>query len=326
VSASTRSVLVVGGQGAAGAAIARAFAQEGWRVRASGRRPGADCRVDLDRPETLVDAMRHVDVAVNTVPHPALAAEQAVLEHGGLLLNVADRSPAERERLRGIRRPAGTVLLNWGVIPGVATLVAAELLAANGEANAIELAVVFSAMGTSGMAGGAFLHRELSRARRHDTATILLPDPFGERRCLGFAEGQNGWMGSAVADRAVRSYVRLAEPGLTPVLLALNRLGLMGRLPKWAFRTGRRRADGAVSEEPFAVAVGACAGSSRLASCAVGGDGMYRCTANVAVAGAEALLDAGGAPANGCLDPHEVFALPELEGSLRDAGLRFQKY
>jgi hypothetical protein len=326
VSATQRSVLVVGGQGAAGSAIAGAFAREGWRVRTAGRRPGAGCRVDLDRPETLLDAMRDVDVAVNTVPHLALAAEAAVLEHGGLLLNVADRSPAERGRLRRIPRPAGTVLLNWGVIPGVATLVAADLLERNPGADSIELAVVFSATGTSGMAGGEFLHRELSRVRRHETATVALPEPFGERRCLAFAEGQDGWMGSVAAGREVRSYVRLAEPGLTPVLLALNRLGLMGALPRRAFLTGRSRAGTSVSEEPFAVAVAAYAGTRRLASGAVSGEGMYRCTANVAATGAAALLDAAGPQRTGCLDPHEAFALPELEGRLRDAGLRFQKY
>jgi hypothetical protein len=326
VSPAKRSVLVVGGQGAAGSAIAGAFARAGWRVRASGRRPGADCRVDLDRPETLLDAMRDVDVAVNTVPHPALAAERAVLEHGGLLLNVADRSPRDRERLRESNRPAGTVVLNWGVIPGVATLLAADLLEAEPHADAIELAVVFSAAGTSGVAGGAFLHRELSRRRRHGTATIPLPEPFGTRRLLAFAEGQDGWMGSAAGDRAVRSYVRLAEPGLTPALLAANRLGLMRALPKRAFQAGRRRPRATVSEEPFAVAVAVCAGATRLASAAIRGNGMYRCTAEVAVAGASALLDAGGPPGRGCLDPHEAFSLAGIEDRLRDAGLRFEKY
>jgi hypothetical protein len=322
VSEAGREALVLGGQGAAGAAIVAAFGRAGWRVRSAGRRPGADCRVDLDRPETLAEAMRGVDVVVNTVPHPELAAERTVLECGGLLLNVADRSPGERSVLRELRGTRGTVVLNWGVIPGVAGLAGAELVRRHPEADAIELAVVFSAAGTSGVAGGEFLHRELSRVRRHGTATIALPPPFGARTCLEFAEGQEGWMGSAAAGRAVRSYVRLAEPAMTPALLALNRVGAMGVLPRAAF-VWRRGRGHSVSGEPFAVSVTVRAGERRLAATAIHGAGMYRCTANAAVAGAGALLEraSAGGLGPGCLDPDEVFELGELESDLREAGL-----
>jgi hypothetical protein len=313
------SALVLGGQGAAGSAVAAAFRVAGWDVEVGGRRPGADRRVDFDRLDTLLEAIRGVDVVVNTVPHPGMAAEVAVLEHGGVLVNVADRSPAERERLRAIRRPAGTVLLNWGVIPGVATLVADRLLARSPDADTIELAVVFSARGTSGTAGGAFLHRELSRTARHRTATIPLPQPFGERRCLEFAEGQEGWLGSAAAGREVRSYVRLAEPGLTPMLFALNRLSLMRVLPRRAFAG---RSTEAPSEEPFALGLAARRDDERLAEGSIAGHGMYGRTADVAALGAAALLESD-AP-RGCLDPHEAFAPGLLDERLREAGLQIE--
>jgi hypothetical protein len=211
------------------------------------------------------------------------------------------------------------VLLNWGVIPGVATLVAERLLARSPGADSIELAVVFSARGTSGAAGGAFLYRELSRVARHRTATIPLPEPFGERRCLEFAEGQEGWMGSAAAGREVRSYVRLAEPGLTPALLALNRLGLMRTLPRRAFGGGRGESDEAASEERFALSLAACRDGQRLATGSIAGAGMYRRTADVAVLGAAALLESD-AP-HGCLDPHEAFGRAVLGERLCEAGL-----
>ena len=263
-----------------------------------------------DPAGTLPPAMADVDLAVNTVPHPALAAELWTLEHGGLLINVADRSPIERERLRSVSDPRGTVLLNWGVVPGISALLAHELATEDPAADAIELAVTFSAVATSGTAGGEFLHRELTRRHRHATAAIPFPAPIGARRCIGMAEGQDGWMGAAAGGRRVSSYVCLTEPGLTPALRLVNRLGLMRALPRRAFQVGRGRSQRELSRERFCVWVAASRGGRRLGARAVSGRGMYRCT-GVAALAAATLLDAARLPA-GCLDPHEAISLDEL--------------
>jgi hypothetical protein len=276
-------------------------------------------RVDLDEPATLVDAMSGVDLAINAVPHPELAAERTVLEHGGLLVNVADRSREERRRLRELERPAGRVVLNWGVIPGLTALVAAELLERKPEADEVELAVTFSAAATSGAAGGEFLHRELGRRRRHATREIEFPPPFGRRRCIGIAEGQAGWLGAAAGERAVNTFMLLSEPGATPLMLALNRLGLMRALPGPLFRVGRRRAGRRVTSEPFCVSVATYRSRRRLAAAAIQGEGMYRSTAAAALTAAELLNPADLPP--GCLDPHEALSLSAVRPALEARGI-----
>jgi hypothetical protein len=262
--------------------------------------------------------MQQVDLAVNTAPHPGLAAERHVLEQGGLLVNVADRSPAERGQLRAIAEPKGTVLLNWGVIPGLSALVAAHLLRREPGADAVELAVTFGASATSGAAGGEFLHRELTSRAHHATITIPFPPPIGPRRCIGMAEDQEGWMGSAAGGRPVRSYVRVTEPGMTPALLAVNRLHLMRALPRAAFQVGRGRTQRELSRERWCVWVAVCRGERRLASAVIRGEGMYRCTALAAVAAAEALTTR--APEPGCFDPNELLDLASVGLSVSPRG------
>src|SRR5947209_15282319 len=105
------AALVIGSQGALGSTVVRAFERAGWEVHRAARRPGTSFRlVDLDTPETLRRAFDGVDVIVNTVPHPALAAESAVLERGGLLLNISALPASTAARLRGADA-MGTVVM-----------------------------------------------------------------------------------------------------------------------------------------------------------------------------------------------------------------------
>src|ERR1700691_1613460 len=85
-------VLVLGGQGVLGTAIAGAFAAAGWTSVRAGRRPdsGTDFRpVDLDEPDTLERALDGIDLTVSTVPDERLVAERMVLKRGGVLINVS---------------------------------------------------------------------------------------------------------------------------------------------------------------------------------------------------------------------------------------------
>jgi uncharacterized protein YbjT (DUF2867 family) len=87
-----RSVLVLGAQGVLGSVSARAFQQDGWRVVRAGRRAEDGVNlVDLDRPETLREALDGIDVVVNPVPAERLAAERVVLESGPALVNCRPR-------------------------------------------------------------------------------------------------------------------------------------------------------------------------------------------------------------------------------------------
>ena len=89
-----RRVLVLGAQGVLGSVAARAFRRAGWRVVRAGRRPEDGVSlVDLDRPETLRDALDGIDVVVNPVPTERLSAERVVLESGPALVNLST-SPA----------------------------------------------------------------------------------------------------------------------------------------------------------------------------------------------------------------------------------------
>src|SRR5439155_7817203 len=86
-----RSVLVLGAQGVLGSVLARLFGDLGWDVVRAGRRPDdGDIRlVDLDRPDTLRDALDGIDLVVNPVPDERFVAERAVAESGPALVNMS---------------------------------------------------------------------------------------------------------------------------------------------------------------------------------------------------------------------------------------------
>jgi NAD(P)-dependent dehydrogenase (short-subunit alcohol dehydrogenase family) len=202
-------VLVLGGQGALGTALAGAFSAAGWTSVRAGRRPdsGADFRlVDLDRPATLARALDDVDLVVSTVPDERLTAERLVLARGGVLINVsalAADAVARLRRLPSPGRPRGTVLMNAGIAPGLTNLLAADLLADHPEADEVELVFTVPARSVVVPSGSRFAHRALTREAAHDTTVVPLPEPFGRRRCVGFAEADNGWLGAVAGGRAL---------------------------------------------------------------------------------------------------------------------------
>jgi hypothetical protein len=321
---STGTVLVIGARGVLGHAVTRAFERAGWSVLRGSRRPTGDPRdrlVDLDRPDTVAAAIAEADVAVNAVPDPALPAEEAVLERGGKVVNVAaPPAVAGRALRRRARNPRGTAVLNAGLAPGVTNLIAAELLAEHPEADEIEIALTISMSGNSGRGGGAFLHRGLTTHARHDTTEIPFPEPFGPRRAVAFAEDEDGWLGAVACGRPVRTYVAFAERVPHHALLVMNRIGVMSLLPRVAFVTGRTKEPAHDSDEPIAEHVAVLRGGRRLGTRTVRVDGDYRGTAAVSVVLANALRD--GDVAAGCFDPDELFTLAELEPELAAGGIR----
>jgi hypothetical protein len=307
-----------------GSLIADAFERHVWDVRRASRRAAEDPAarfLDLDRPDTIARALEGVDLAVTAVPHPGMAAERHVLEHGGRLLSVVAVSAAEARPLRALGpRARGTVLLNAGLMPGVTNLVAADLLRAHPDADGVELVLTASATGTLGRAGGAFVFDNLRTRRRHRTAEIPLPAPFGTRRCIEFAEGAGGWLGELAEGRDVRAHLCLAPRLRHDGLLAANALGACRALPRFQFVAEHRPGGRGASRDAVAEWVAVTAAGRRLAAAAVECEGDYRATAEAAVAFAERMPPEGRAP--GCLDPHELFALDELAPRLAQGGIR----
>jgi hypothetical protein len=327
VEASARAVLVLGGQGVLGTAVACAFENQGWDVHRGGRRP--DDRpgfrfVDLDDPETVTDSIRDVDVVVNAVPDLGLTAERIVLDDGGVLINISALPAAAGRELRERDTAArGLVLMNAGRTPGISNLVAADLLAAHPDADTVEIVFTFSASGASGRAGGEFLHRNLTTMGRHQTAAIPLPEPLGPRRCVEFAEPERGWLGEQAAERAVNAYACFVQGGLNRALLVLNRLGVMSRLPRAAFVRRGEIDPEATSSDPVREWVAVLRDGSRLGARTIEGDGGYPMTASATLAFVDALLDPdhGGTRPSGCFDPDELLTLDALAPRLDAMGV-----
>jgi hypothetical protein len=318
-------VLVLGGQGVLGTAIAAAFGAAGWTSIRAGRRPdpGVDFRwVDLDEPDTFARALSDIDLVVSTVPDERLVAERHVLSRGGVLINVSAMAARAVERLRRVPgEPRGTVLMNAGIAPGLTNLVAADLLARHPEADEVELVFTVSAKSAVGPAGSRFAHRALTREVRHETTVVPLPEPFGRRRCVGFAEADNGWLGAVAGGRAVSPYLCISEHRVHSALLAFNSAGIIARLPQSAFASVSGSAPGAAGAEPVAhwVAVrrrGACL-AARTLRCR----GDYRSAAAGTVLFGRSLAAGRSLTAAGVLVPEDAFTIGSLESELAESDI-----
>jgi uncharacterized protein YbjT (DUF2867 family) len=317
----TKRALVIGARGVLGALTARALATAGWVVRSGARRsqPG-QVEIDLDRPDSIAAALDGHELVVNTVPHPGLHAERHVLAHGGTLINTSALPAAAGRSLRAVAAGArGTVLMNAGLAPGVSTVVAADLLRVHPDAD--ELEIVFTLSGTvpRGPASADFVHRGLTAVARHRTAWVPLPRPFGNRICVGFGEGDAGWLGGVAEGKVVRVYICIAETTAHERLLALNNRGAIAALPRSLIAAREPRVDGAASDEPVAHWIAAIRGGRRLSARTVECRGDFLHAARSTVVLADALL--AQRLRGGCFDPEEIYTLSGLEAQLRGSGI-----
>jgi hypothetical protein len=319
-------VLVLGGQGVLGTAIAAAFGAAGWTSIRAGRRPdpGADFRpVDLDEPDTLERAADGIDLIVSTVPDERLVAERHVLSRGGVLINVSAMRGSAVARLRRVPgEPKGTVLMNAGIAPGLTNLLAADLLADHPEADEVELVFTVSAKSAVGPAGSRFAHRALTTEWRHQTTVVPLPEPFGRRRCVGFAEADNGWLGAVAGGRAVSPYLCISEHRVHSALLAFNSAGIIARLPRSAFASAPGSAAGAAGAEPVAHWVAVRRRGDCLAARTLRCRGDYRSAAAGTVLFGRSLAACvrSGGPA-GVLVPEDAFTIGSLEPELAESDI-----
>src|SRR5438270_9421427 len=268
-----RTVLVLGAQGVLGSLLARLFADAGWDVVKAGRRPddGGIRLVDLDRIDTLRDALDGIDLVVNPVPDERLVAERLVAERGPALVNMS----AVAARLgwalqRELSTATGLVLIHAGLVPGITSLVAADLLRMHPEADALELAFTISAGGTSGKGGAGLIHGYLTALRHHPTFRADLGPPFGTRTCFEVGGEERGWLSEDVlGGREVRLGVYFRERALQALFWSLNALHLIGGTPRVAFVAGRGRVPTEATREPICEWDAAKRGGERLAARAI---------------------------------------------------------
>lgn len=316
----TNRVLVIGAQGVLGAFTVRTLEAAGWVVRSGARRPRpGQIAIDVARPDSIAAALDEHELVINTVPHPDLLAERYVLEHGGALINLSDLPAAAARSLRAVAGGArGTVVMNAGLAPGVTTIVAAHLLGLHPAAEELEIVFTLSLSASRGPASVDFIHRGLTAVPRHRTAVVRLPNPFGERRCLGFGEGDAGWLGGIAEGRIVRQYVCIAEAAVHERLLALNGAGVMTSLPRSTIVLRQQGADG-VASEPVAHWVAAIRGGRRLGARTVQCAGGSLSTARSTLVFADALRT--GPRPSGCFNPEEIWTLSGVESKLQAAGI-----
>jgi hypothetical protein len=304
-----------------GALTTRAFSVAGWEVRGGARQPGpGQIEVDLDRPDSIAAAVHEEELVVNTVPHPGLLAERLVLERGGALINISALPASAGRSLRAIAGSArGTVLMNAGLAPGVTTIVAADLLHLHPDAEELEIVFTLSSTTPRGPASADVVHRGLTAVARHRTVLIPLPGPFGQRCCLGFGEGEAGWLGGIAEGRVVRLYICIAERAAHQRMLQLNSAGAMTKLPRSLIAPRDLPIDGAASNEPVAHWIAAKRGGRRLGVRTVECRGDFQHAARSAVVFAGALLTQERR--GGCYDPEEICTLTGVESQLRAAGI-----
>lgn len=317
----TTRVLIIGARGVLGGLTARAFRHAGWEVRAAARRAASgEIELDLDLPASVSRALREDELVVNTVPNRELIAERLVLERGGTLINISALPAASVRALRAQAGGArGTVLMNAGLAPGVTTIAAADLLRRHPEADELEMVFTISADARRGPAGAHFVHRGLTAVSRHRTVKVQLPDPFGERVCVGFAEDDAGWLGGIAEGRVVRPYVCVLEPAVHEWLLTLNDLDALPRLAKSVIRVRRSESDGSESQAPVGHWIAALRGDRRVGVWTVRCRGDFVHAARSAVVFADALLS--HPPGGGCFDPEEVCTLDDVRARLLEAGV-----
>jgi NAD(P)-dependent dehydrogenase (short-subunit alcohol dehydrogenase family) len=309
-----KTILVLGAQGVLGGFAAAALKAEGFRVLRAGRRAeiADDFRVvDLDQPETLIAALTGVDLVVSGVEDPQVRAEVEILRRGGALLSMASL-PAEavrRLQLEALEGAIGSVVLNSG-LTGVGGLVVKELLEAHPDADSIELCYFVSLSGSAGLAGVRYVHRLLTASLRVHTAMRRFTPPLGLKVCFDVSEGDEIWVSPSLsAGRDVRTFLAVAEAPVSGLLLVLNWLGLLSRLPQAVLTTRIRMKPrpATLSREPMRARLAVYRKGVLLEALGIDAEGAYSSTVAATVQFARALFALGNGPRVGVHAVEDIF-------------------
>lgn len=272
-------VLVIGGQGVLGGNIAAAMRKRGFEVLRGGRRreAGADSVfVDLDRPDTVAEAIESVDLVVNTVLHPELTPERTALERGGVLLSVASLSLEDRLRLRESEAAQGLVVLHAGLNPGLMSLALAHLLGRHPEADTVEIAATAAPLQSMGNLAYEYAWPFLASSSHRPTKVVDFPAPLGRRRCILLGQGEEGWLGELGAERRGRVWITLHQRSFNGLLLAANRTGFLSVAPRRALAPLRLLAPSELPHDEKRDIAMVSREGRLLAGLSIHGDGDYR--------------------------------------------------
>jgi hypothetical protein len=308
-------VLVVGAHGVLGHFIAEELSQTGREVIRAGRP-----QLDLADPDAVSRACRDADLVISTAHHPDLNLEKTVLRQGGTLIDLIELSGTERARLDAEAADAGGLVVVHTGLGGVAYLAIADMLRNNAGADASEYALMLSAAGSSGRAGGRFAHQLLTGASHHASATVPFPEPFGTRRCLEVGGDFGGPLRAEVGGAPVRHLLCMQPRALNGLMRGLNAARAIATLPSLMFTAGARRVPDELSAERICEWVAVSRGGARVASRAIEGRGYYRMTVAATLVFAEALSQIAHRP-TGVRSIEEVLVLPELLEALERAGV-----
>jgi hypothetical protein len=204
----------------------------------------------------------------------------------------------------------------------VSYLAVAELLDAHPEADSAEYALMVSASGSTGRAGGSFAHKLLTSSRHHETVTVPFPEPFGTRRGLEVGQDTDGVPRAAVNEVPIRHYLCMLPRPLNGMLLALNSARLISVLPKASFTAGTRKVPDQLSDERICEWVAVISDGERIAAQTVEGEGYYRMTTAATVVFADALV---GSREKGLRSIEELVSLSELRPALGELGVSVRK-
>ena len=221
--------------------------------------------------------------------------------------------------------PRGLVVDRTG-LGGVTGLAAAELLAEHPEADALEFGITASARETAGRAGGVLIQRMVSGLPHLETLSVMLPKPFGQRRCLSGEGGAAELVAPLARGRKAQLYICFLPAAFNALILSLNALRVASRLPDAVFQIGRSSLPGELSHQPTCHWVGVSRAGVRLARRFVLGKGDYRSTVGATLVFAEALLASPGAKRRpgGVFGAEELLKLSELLPALKAQGIRVE--
>jgi hypothetical protein len=221
----------------------------------------------------------------------------------------------------------GLVVVHAGLVPGVTTLAAADLLERHPEADLVEVAFTVASTGTAGPAGAEFVYRKLTAGDRRPLFRVPLPAPFGARRCLDVGMDAEGWLSGLANGRRTRCGLCVAERARHGALLAANFLGLLGRLPRVLVVRRRGPLPTAPSREPICEWVAVRRGEEVLDAWTIEAAGDYGATVAATLVFAEALRARHAADPGrvGVIGPEDLCTLADLRPAFEARGLRLMR-
>lgn len=304
-------VLVLGGYGAVGRAVAGALVDGGHPVVVAGRDGGrssalaarlgpraSGTTLDVDDLTGLERLLVRASAVVVCVERNNRTIAERCIAHGVPLVDVS-ATPAVVDSIEALdreaRRSRSTALISVGLAPGITNVLARALHVERPDATHIDLTLMFGTGGDHGAGSRRWILEGLARghagARPRRVALIgegtrtAHPFPFSDQFTLGAALGT-----------PVRTRLCFESRTLTAAVFSLRRFRVLTDRPRPRTEALVERAMGAISVGSDRFVIQASTGAEHdIAALAVSGHGECEATGRVAAAAVELLL-AGEVP------------------------------